>query len=136
MPTPYQDREIPDPQPNIGDEPYFEAAAQGRLLIKRCLECGKPHHFPRQVCPFCLSDRVEWENASGAAEIYSFSILRRGTPVPYCIAYVKLDEGPLVMTNIVDCDLDEVRIGQRVRVVFKPSKSGTAVPMFAPGGAS
>lgn len=132
MATPYQAREIDDPQANIGDEPYFEAAAAGRLLIKRCSDCGKPHHFPRAVCPFCLSDKVEWEETSGKGEVYSYSVLRKGGPVPYCIAYVKLDEGPVLMTNIVDCDLDEVRIGQRVRMVPKPSKSGIAVPMFAP----
>jgi uncharacterized OB-fold protein len=132
MPTPYRDREIPDPVPNPGDEPYFEAAAAGRLLIKRCLDCGRPHHFPRAVCPFCLSARVAWEEATGSGEVYSYSVLRRGPPVPYCIGYVRLDEGLLVMTNIVDCDLDEVHIGQRVRVVCKRSKSGIAVPMFAP----
>ena len=132
MVTPYQDREIADPEPNIGDEPYFEAAGEGRLLIKRCRACGLPHHFPRAACPNCFSADVEWETASGSGEIHSFSVLRRGTSMPYCIAYVELEEGPLMMTNIVDCDLDEIRIGQRVRVVFKPSKSGTPVPMFAP----
>ena len=75
---------------------------------------------------------MEWEEAGGGGEVYSYSVLRRGAPVPYCIAYVRLDEGLLVMTNIVDCDLDEIRIGQRVRVVFKRSTSGTAVPMFTP----
>lgn len=132
----YTDREIPDPQMNIGDEPYFEQAAEGRLLIKRCADCGRPHHFPRAVCPFCLSANVAWDEASGRATVYSRSVLRKGAPVPYCIAYVKLDEGPLMMTNIVDCDLDTVEIGQRVRVVFKLSQSGTAVPMFAPDPAA
>ncbi len=136
MPTPFKDREIADPEPNIGDEPYFEAAAEGRLLIKRCRDCGKPHHYPRTVCPFCLSANVEWETASGNGEVHSYSVLRKGVPLPYCIAYVKLEEGPLMMTNIVDCDLDEVRIGQRVTAVFKTSTSGTAIPMFAPAPAS
>lgn len=132
MPTPYQERTIPDPEPNIGDEPYFEAAGDDRLLIKECGDCGKPHHFPRAVCPFCLSSRVEWKEASGKAQVYSFSVLRRGSKTPYCIAYVKLDEGPLVMTNVVDCDLDQVHIGQPVRMTHKVSASGVAVPMFVP----
>lgn len=132
MTTPYQDRKIPDPEPNIGDEPYFEAAGEGRLLLKECGDCGKPHHYPRALCPFCLSINVDWKQASGKAEIYSFSVLRRGPPTPYCIAYVKLAEGPLVMTNIVDCDLDQVHIGQPVRVTFKSSTSGVPVPMFVP----
>lgn len=64
--------------------------------------------------------------------IYSYSIMRRGVPIPYCIAYVTLDEGVTMMTNIVDCDLDRVRIGQAVRVVFKTSVGGVAVPLFTP----
>ena len=64
--------------------------------------------------------------------IYTFSVTRRGAGAPYCIAYVTLDEGPTMMTNIVDVDLDTVRIGQHVRVVFKKSEDGTAIPMFAP----
>jgi uncharacterized OB-fold protein len=56
----------------------------------------------------------------------------RRVPEPYAIAYVTLDEGPTMMTNVVDCELDAVRIGQRVRVVFKPSEGGPPVPMFTP----
>jgi uncharacterized OB-fold protein len=57
----------------------------------------------------------------------------RRVPVPYALAYVTLDEGVTMMTNIVDCDLDAIRIGQRVRLVFKPSEGGPSVPMFTPG---
>ena len=103
-----------------------------RLLIKYCAACGDYHHYPRAICPHCFSDRTEWREAKGTGAIYTWSVLRRGVPVPYCIAYVTLDEGVTMLTNIVDCDLDAVRIGQRVRVVFKPSAGGPPVPMFAP----
>ncbi|MDB5452151.1 MAG: DNA-binding protein, partial [Caulobacteraceae bacterium] len=77
-----------------------------------------------------------WIESGGQGVIYSYSVTRRGTPTPYCIAYVTLDEGPTMMTNIVDCDLDQVRIGQRVQVVFKPTgdASGSTPPvaMFRP----
>jgi uncharacterized OB-fold protein len=56
----------------------------------------------------------------------------RRAPVPYAIAYVTLAEGVTMMTNIVDCDLDGIRIGQAVKVVFKPSDGGPSVPMFSP----
>ena len=65
-------------------------------------------------------------------EIYTYSVTRRGGPVPYCIAYVTLDEGVTMMTNIVDTDLDTIKIGQKVKVVFRISENGTAVPMFTP----
>ena len=90
------------------------------------------HHYPRGICPFCLSDKVSWQEARGTGKIYTFSITRRGGPVPYCIAYVTLDEGVSMMTNIVDCDLDTIRIGQPVKVTFKKSAGGISVPMFAP----
>jgi uncharacterized OB-fold protein len=130
--TPYRDRKIAPPRVNPGDEPFFAGAAQGRLMLKRCAACGAHHFYPRPLCPFCFSDRTEWMEAKGTGSIYAFSVTRRAGPVPYAIAYVTLDEGVTMMTNIVDCDLDAIRIGQRVRVVFKPTEGGPPVPMFAP----
>ena len=62
--------------------------------------------------------------------MYSFSVTRASGPIPYAIAYVTLDEGPTMLTNIVDCDLDTIRCGQKVQVTFKPSEDGPAIPMF------
>ena len=132
MATAYQERKVRDPAMNPGDQPYFDAAAEGKLMLKKCNDCGKHHHYPRALCPFCFSDKVEWVQAKGTGEIYTYSVTRRGGPTPYCIAYVELDEGPRMMTNIVDCDLDTVRIGQKVKLTFKPSPNGTAVAMFKP----
>ena len=132
MATPYQERKLPDPLLNVGDERYFEAASQGKLLLKKCGDCGQVHYFPRGICPFCFSSKVDWVEAKGTGTIYSYSVTRRAGPIPYCIAYVTLDEGVTMLTNIVDCDLDTVRIGQKVKLTFKPSTSGTAVAMFAP----
>ena len=121
-----------DPLMNVGDEAYFEAAAAGRLVVKKCGACGKAHHYPRTLCPFCFSDDVAWHDARGTGTIYSYSVMRRGCPVPYCIAYVALAEGVTMLTNIVDCDLDTVRIGQAVKVTFKKSEGGVSMPMFTP----
>jgi uncharacterized OB-fold protein len=132
MGTQSMDRKISDPLMNPGDQPYFDAAAQGRLLVKTCGGCGEKHHYPRAICPFCWSSDVQWTDAAGTGTIYTFSITRRGAGAPYCIAYVTLDEGPVVMTNIVDTDLDTVRIGQHVRAVFQKSEGGISVPMFTP----
>ena len=132
MATPYQERKLRDTALNPGDQPYFDAAAEGKLLIKKCADCGKFHHYPRSLCPYCFSDKVQWVQAKGTGEIYTYSVTRRGTAIPYCIAYVTLDEGVRMMTNIVDCDLDTIRIGQKVKVVFKKTEAGMAVPVFAP----
>ena len=125
------DRVIPPPPTSPETQPFWEAAGQGKLLLKRCTGCGELHHYPRAICPFCGSDRTEWTEATGRGTVYSFSVFRR-TPTPYAIAYVTLAEGPTMMTNIVDCDLDAIRIGQPVRVVFKPTDGGPPVPMFSP----
>src|SRR6266511_5896705 len=126
-----QERRIPAPEANPETRPFWEAAGRGRLLIKTCASCGQPHYYPRSICPFCGSDATEWLQASGRGTIYSYSVMRR-VPVPYALAYVTLDEGVTMMTHLVDCDLDAIRIGQRVHVVFKPSEGGPPVPMFAP----
>ena len=123
------ERTIPAPPMNPEVQPFFDAAKQGKLLVKRCAACGEFHHYPRAICPFCGSDRTEWKEASGRGVIYSWSVLRRVTP-PYALAYVTLAEGPTMMTNIVDCDLDKIRIGQNVKVVFKPTDGGPPVPTF------
>ena len=112
-------------------QPFWDAAGDGKLLYKKCTACGEPHFYPRPHCPFCFSDKVEWQEASGRGTIYTYSVMRRA-PVPYAIAYVELAEGPRMMTNIVDCDLDKIAIGQPVRLVFKPSEGGPPVPMFTP----
>jgi hypothetical protein len=76
MATPYQDRKISDPKFNYGDEPFFEAATKGKLLVKFCNDCGQYHHYPRALCPFCFSDKTEWKEATGAGTIYSYSVTR------------------------------------------------------------
>ncbi len=125
------ERKVPPPPVTPETQPFWDAAAQGRLLIKTCLSCGHVHYYPRSICPFCFEGRTEWLQASGRGTIYSYSIMRR-VPLPYAIAYVTLEEGVTMMTNVVDCDLDAIRIGQAVRVVFRPTEGGPPVPMFAP----
>jgi uncharacterized protein len=98
-------RSMPAPTVYPEAKPFWDAAAEGRLLVKRCSECGEHHHYPRDGCPFCGSVNTEWRQAGGQGTIYSFSIMRRAE-VPYIVAYVTLDEGPTVMTNIVDADAE------------------------------
>ncbi len=125
------ERKISAPAVNLETQKFWDAAAEGKLLIKKCTACGEPHFYPRGHCPFCFSDKTEWVEASGNGTIYTYSVMRRA-PIHYAIAYVTLAEGPTMMTNIVDCDLDSIKIGQAVRLVFKPSEGGAPVPMFTP----
>ena len=126
-----QEKTYPAPQGNPETMPFWEAAKEGRFLIKRCKACGEAHYFPRAICPFCFSDKTEWEQASGEGEIYTYSLTRKSATGPYAIGYVKLKEGPAVQTNFVDCDLGALKIGQKVKVVFKPT-DGAPLPFFTP----
>ena len=122
-------RKIAAPVSNVETQPYWDGANKGKLLVKKCLACGEPHFYPRALCPFCFGE-TEWVETNGQGEIYSFSIMRRAAE-PYAIAFVRLDAGPTMMSNIVDSDFDSIRIGARVKVVFKPAENEQNVPMFA-----
>jgi uncharacterized OB-fold protein len=125
-------RKIYPPAVNVETERFWRAAEAGKLLYGFCLACSEPHYFPRSFCPFCFSERVEWREASGNASVYSYSIMYRTPSDPYAIAYVTLAEGPRLLTNLVDCDPAALSVGQRVKLVFKPSEGEYPVPMFTP----
>ena len=124
-------RKISAPVETPEAAPFWTAAREGRFLIPLCRSCGKAHWYPRAICPFCFSDKTEWRDATGGGTLYAFSVMRRA-PEPYAVAYVTLDEGPTMLTNLVDCDLDRLAIGQRVRLVFTPTEGGAPVPTFRP----
>ena len=113
-----------------GTEPYWEAAKAGKLMLKWCKDCSKPHYYPRGICPHCFSTNLEWKESKGTGSIYTFSVMRHGDP--YAISYVTLDEGVSMLTNIVDTDLGKLKIGQKVKVVFKPTEGGGKLPCFTP----
>ncbi|MCR5866199.1 Zn-ribbon domain-containing OB-fold protein [Aquincola sp. J276] len=132
MTLPAADRPLAAPVRDAFTTPFFDAANQSRLLLRRCEACSQPHWYPRPVCPLCGSARTAWQEASGRGTVYSVTVTRHA-PVPYAVAYVTLEEGPTMLTNIVDADLDSLRIGMAVTVTFKPAEDGSAIPMFRPG---
>ncbi len=110
---------------------FWQAAEQGQLLLNTCTDCHRPHWYPRAVCPLCGSPRLTWKPASGRGTVYAFSTARRATP-PYTLAYVRLAEGPTLMTNLVDVAADDIRIGMAVKVRFQRAEEGRMMPFFAP----
>ncbi len=93
---------------------YFEQLAQGRFVIPQCQDCARHHFYPRVVCPHCGSDALRWVEPSGRGEIYSTTIVR-AKGGDYTVCLVDLDEGPRLMSRVVDMPVDAVRIGLRVR---------------------
>lgn len=130
-----QERPLPAPLPTEESLPFWQAALEDRFLVKRCLACGQVHWYPRAICPLCFSDRTEWQTGSGRGTVHAFTVMRRA-PQPFAIAFVTLEEGPSMLTNLVDCDFDRLAIGQAVRVVFKPTDGPWRLPVFTPTDAT
>lgn len=124
-------RMLESPEPTVDTQTYWAAAGEGKLMIGKCRSCGELHFYPRTRCPKCLSAETELTQASGKGSVYSYSVMRRAK-VPYAIAYVALEEGVTMMTNIVGCDFDRIEIGMPVRVTFQTSGNGVSVPVFEP----
>jgi uncharacterized OB-fold protein len=125
-------RAIPAPVVNVETQPFWDAAKEGRFLIKRCTACDKPHWYPRAVCPFCMSADTVWEESPGEGVIYTYSVMHRSPTGPYAIGYVTLNEGPAVLTNFVGVAPDGLSIGMKVKVRFQDTEGGPPVPVFAP----
>ena len=126
----------PLPRPAPESLPFWEGAAQHRLMLPRCHRCGQFWFPPSQRCPHCLAGDFEWVQAKGTGRIYSFVVYHRvyhpgfAADVPYAVGIVELDEGPRLLTNIVGTPPGGILCDMRVRVIFDDVASGIAIPKF------
>lgn len=128
----------PLPIPDEDTQPYFDACKRGELMLQRCDDCKTLRFEPENICPKCLSDRFTWERLSGNGTVYTFSVVHHAyysgfkNELPYVIAVVELAEGPRMLTNIIDCKPEQVKIGMPVKVTFKKCSEELTLPYFAP----
>lgn len=121
--------------------PFWQAAAEGRLVVQRCTACDNLQYYPRRRCISCGGEGLDYQEVSGRATLYSFATVLRYPPsaftddLPYTLAIVKLAEGPQMLTRMVDCDPDSLRCEMEVEVVFREGKNGRQLPCFKPAGA-
>lgn len=121
------------------DVPFWEGCRQGQLLLHRCKACHR-HYWPASQCVEHGDQAMEWVEASGRGELYTYTVLHRAlTPamkdrVPYVVAVVKLDEGPFFHTNIIECSHDAVKVGMPLMAVMQEHESGLTLPVFKPAG--
>ncbi|MCX2934012.1 Zn-ribbon domain-containing OB-fold protein [Mycobacterium sp. CVI_P3] len=133
--------QLPSPAPSVNPETatFWAATLAGKLVLQRCSNCDRAGYYPRYVCANCHSTDLVDTEASGRGTIYSYTVTTRGileyaNAGSYVLAMVELDEGPKMVTNIIDCDPDALSIGQRVEVVFCDTGGEGALPRFRPAG--
>jgi uncharacterized protein len=134
------------PLPAITSEakPFWEAAAQNKLLMQRCRDCRAYVWTPRPSCYECGSERLAWMELSGKGQIYSFTVIRQvvgraaskafEADVPYVVAWVTLEEGPRMTANVIGCPVENVAIGMHVIVQFEQQSPEIWLPKFKPAG--
>jgi uncharacterized OB-fold protein len=133
------ERPVPEITPRM--RPFWKAAAEGRLVIQRCDNCGKKHFPAIEICNGCLREALRWIDVSGRGTVFSFVVMHQvyhpafAARVPYVVADIELDEGPHIISNVIGCDLEDVEIGIPVFVEFEPpvgTATGPTMPMFRP----
>ena len=133
-------RKTKRPVPRIDEEsrPFWEACARHELYIQKCKNCGTAFYYPRGFCPEDLSADFEWVKCSGRGKVYTYTVTRQNQSsgfrdkVPYVMAYVELEEGIRMLTNIVDCDPKDVAIGMSGEVTFEDVTPDISIPLFRP----
>jgi uncharacterized OB-fold protein len=116
-------------------EPFWTALGEGTFLLKWCLECSRPHFYPRTYCPYCWGE-TEWRPASGEGIVFATTTVRRvglkpfSSRVPYNLSIVELAEGPRLLTNVVGAQPEDVKIGAPV-VLHPTFDEGQWMPTFA-----
>lgn len=129
-------RMLPEPTPETRH--FWEGCKDGELRLQRCGACAESYFPPRPFCPKCGHREVEVYKASGRGVLWSYVINQRPRPdmgtEPYAIAVVKLDEGPTMMTNIVDCPQtpEALQLDMPVQVTFAKQTDDITLPLFAP----
>jgi uncharacterized OB-fold protein len=136
------------PLPDLEWEPtreFWAAAARRELVIPRCADCGTWVWYPRESCAACQGSRMPWTPVSGRGHLFSWAVVRRALvkpfagKVPYLTGLVALEEDPKVrlVTTLVDCAAEELRVDLPVRVVFRPlsfpdTSREVIAPLFRP----
>ena len=126
----------PLPRPTELSEPFWAGCREGVLRVQRCEDCGHLVFVPRPMCPSCQHTELTWVDSAGQGRVYSFTVVHRAPSpsfeVPYVVAIIELEEGWHMLSNIVDCPVDEVRVDMPVQVTFREMSEEITLPYFHP----
>jgi uncharacterized OB-fold protein len=130
--------EKPIPEMNDISKPYWDAVQREEFFLQRNKKTGNYLFIPRELASDDFSQDLEWVKASGKGEIATFSIAKPplfefyAAELPYVVAIIKLSEGPQMMSNIINCNPEDVHVGMNVKVTFEERKDGFKIPQFEP----
>lgn len=135
-----KERRYTKPLPRVDEESkgFWEACGRHELYVQRCRTCGASRYYPRALCPQCLGNDTQWVLSSGKGTVYTYTVTHQNQApgfrdsLPYVLAYVELEEGVRMLTNIVGCDPNAVKIGMPVEVVFEDVTPEATLPKFKP----
>jgi hypothetical protein len=128
--------EAPLPQPTLDNAPFYEAARRGELRFQKCSACGLFRHYPRPICPRCLSRDHRWEPSSGRGTVYTWTIVRGPTlpaftaKLPYNVVDVLMEEGVHFVSEVLDCAPEEIQAGMPVVATFVPVSDDITLVKF------
>ncbi|MEK7354699.1 MAG: Zn-ribbon domain-containing OB-fold protein [Chloroflexota bacterium] len=128
------------PLPGVDEEtkPFWDYAKQHELRMQKCLGCGEFYYPPSSMCPHCHNWGAEWVKLSGKGQVYSFIVVRRATnpafakEIPYVVAIIETKEKTRLISNVIGCKPEDVKIGMPVEVVFEDITEEFSLPKFKP----
>ena len=132
------DKPLPFPTNPELSEPFWEAAKRHELVIPRCKRCSNLHFYPRELCPICLSSDLEWVPVSGRGRVYSFTVVYQPAnrafveETPYVYAMIQLDEGPRMISNVIETPSEQVKVDMAVVAVFDDVTPEVTLVKFKP----
>lgn len=128
----------PLPEPSALTEPFWQGLRRREVRIQRCGECRRYVFYPRALCPYCLSEKLEWVRASGKGRVYSYTVVRRAmhpafqAEVPYVFAIIELEEGVRLPSNVINCRPEDLRVDMPVKAVYHDVTSEITLLKFEP----
>ncbi len=137
MTTPYT-KPLPTPANEELSRPFWEAARRHQLIMPRCNTCGSVFFYPREACPVCLGADLGWTPVSGKGRVYSYTVVHQSAnaafqpDAPYVYAVVQLDEGPRLVSNVVDCPIEDVTVDMPVTATFEEVTPEVTLVKFKP----
>ena len=125
------------PAPDNASRHFWQSAADGQLVVQRCTDCGRYQFYPRAPCTHCTGE-AEWVAAAGRGTLRTFTVIRQNRSEafadlsPYAVGIVELEEGVRMMSNIIDCDVEQLHVDMELEVVLIRAAEDVGLPFWRP----